>query len=83
MFATSTILLSISISCIICCHKKSSRETTEAEPEYIDNVLPIPVRRQDRVSEAEPQHTEHIAPKPVRRQDINDESVIYEDMELT
>ena len=69
VFATSTILLSISISCIICCNKKSSPETTEAEPENIDNVILSPVRRHDRVSEAEPKHTENIALIPVRRQD--------------
>ena len=40
VFATSTILLSIFISWRTYCQKKSSHETTDAEPEYIDNIFP-------------------------------------------
>ena len=83
VFATSAILLSIFIIWRTCCQKKSSPETTEAEPEYIDNVLPIPVRSQDSAVKTEPEY-KNIVPSSSSEQSIElDElDVIYDDMDL-
>ena len=62
---------------------KNPDRATEAGPQLPENVAPISEMNQGSGAEIEPEYAENIPPSPPREQSKADESVIYEDAELT